>query len=73
MLEVSLMKKVIVHAHNKQDGSFLSLHFHPRLKHLASVPLTVSVEVTVERQGLKHSQALQISFEKQLDSDSIDG
>lgn len=35
MLEVSLMKKVIVHAHNKQDGSFLSLHFHPRLKHMA--------------------------------------
>ncbi len=47
MLEVQIMKKVIVHTHNKQDGSFLSLHFHPRLKQLAASPLNVDVEIQV--------------------------
>jgi hypothetical protein len=56
MLEVQIMKKVIVHTHNKQDGSFLSLHFHPKLKHLATSPLNVDVEIQVECQGLKHVQ-----------------
>jgi hypothetical protein len=62
MLELTLMKKVIVHAHTKND-SFLQLHFHPRIKQLAVYPLNLCIALEHSQAGEVRKTSYSVSFE----------